>query len=184
MRTYYEILGIRPDVPQEIISAVYKTWMQALRVHPDLGGDEDFAKEVNEAYETLRDPHRREVYDRKVVRFAMSPYEVREYRKAPRFNVDAEIAYSVAPFDKWNKARVMDASAIGLKVKSNQRLEVGDNISIAFQLSVDSAREAAIKWTKMVAKDQYECGVEFFHPIPDILVKLGCLPVDNKKKSR
>ncbi|HPM42119.1 MAG TPA: J domain-containing protein, partial [bacterium] len=61
--TYYDILGITPMAPPEVVSAVYRAWMQALRVHPDLGGDEELAKKINAAYETLKDPARRAEYD-------------------------------------------------------------------------------------------------------------------------
>ena len=57
--TYYEILGVTPAAPKEIVSAVYRAWMKAMRVHPDLGGDPELAKTINEAYDILKDPDRR-----------------------------------------------------------------------------------------------------------------------------
>jgi DnaJ-class molecular chaperone len=173
MRTYYDILGIKHDVPQEIIAAVYRTWMHALRIHPDLGGDEALAIEINEAYQTLKDPRSREIYDKEVVCYATSSCDKGESRKAPRFSVDVEIAFSVAPFENWERARVLDASALGLKIRVSKKLEVGDNIAIAFQLSVNSAAEGSIKWKRCFGKNEYECGVEFFRAIPDVLKKLG-----------
>ncbi len=60
---YYEILHVHPEAPLEIIKASYRTLMQRLRAHPDLGGDAAKAAVINEAYETLRDGQRREAYD-------------------------------------------------------------------------------------------------------------------------
>ncbi len=60
---YYAILHVHPDAPLEIIKASYRTLMQRLRAHPDLGGDAARAAAINEAYETLRDAQRREAYD-------------------------------------------------------------------------------------------------------------------------
>ena len=54
--TFYDILGITPKAPPEVIVAVYRAWMKALRVHPDLGGDEELAKRINAAYDVIKDP--------------------------------------------------------------------------------------------------------------------------------
>jgi hypothetical protein len=63
-RNYYRILHIQPDAPRAIIKASYRTQMQKLRMHPDLGGDEWNAHLLNEAYQILRDPDRRRAYDK------------------------------------------------------------------------------------------------------------------------
>jgi curved DNA-binding protein CbpA len=61
---YYHILHVHPDAPTEIIKSSYRTLMQRMRMHPDLGGDTASAALINEAYETLMEPGRREAYDR------------------------------------------------------------------------------------------------------------------------
>jgi hypothetical protein len=63
-RNYYRILHVQPDAPTEIIKSSYRTLMQKLRMHPDLGGDQWNATLINEAYETLMNPGRRAEYDR------------------------------------------------------------------------------------------------------------------------
>ena len=50
----------------EIIQASYRTIMQKLKAHPDLGGDTWNASVINEAYQTLVDPIRRTYYDEKL----------------------------------------------------------------------------------------------------------------------
>lgn len=62
-RNYYRILHIQPDAPDAIIKASYRTQMQKLRMHPDLGGDEWNASLLNEAYRVLSDPQLRRAYD-------------------------------------------------------------------------------------------------------------------------
>ena len=62
-RNYYRILHIQPDAPQDIIKASYRTQMQKLKMHPDLGGDEWNASVLNEAYRVLSDPEQRAAYD-------------------------------------------------------------------------------------------------------------------------
>ncbi|KIZ04147.1 putative DnaJ proteinJ1 [Monoraphidium neglectum] len=59
---YYKILGVSPTAtPDEIKKAHRKL---ALKHHPDKGGDPDTFKEINEAHDVLKDPKKREIYDR------------------------------------------------------------------------------------------------------------------------
>ncbi len=62
-RNYYRVLQVQPDAPVEIIKASYRTLMRELKRHPDLGGANSEAADLNEAYETLTDPKRRAAYD-------------------------------------------------------------------------------------------------------------------------
>jgi hypothetical protein len=60
---YYQVLHVHPDAPVEIIRSSYRTLMQSLRNHPDLGGDHESAAIINEAYAVLSDPGKRAEYD-------------------------------------------------------------------------------------------------------------------------
>lgn len=62
-RNYYRILYVQPDAPMEVVQAAYRTIMQKLKAHPDLGGDHWNASVINEAFETLIDADRRRAYD-------------------------------------------------------------------------------------------------------------------------
>lgn len=66
-RNYYRILHVQPDAPCEIIKASYRTLMQKLKQHPDLGGDSWNASILNEAYAILTDAKKRAAYDRKIL---------------------------------------------------------------------------------------------------------------------
>jgi curved DNA-binding protein len=64
-RDYYESLGVPRDASEEDIRRAYRKL--ARQYHPDVNKDagaEDRFKEVSEAYEVLRDPEKRERYDR------------------------------------------------------------------------------------------------------------------------
>jgi curved DNA-binding protein len=64
-RDYYEVLGVSRDASAEEIQAAYRRL--ARQYHPDVNKDpgaEDRFKEIAEAYEVLRDPEKRERYDR------------------------------------------------------------------------------------------------------------------------
>ncbi len=63
-RNYYRILHVQQDAPVEVIKSSYRTLMQKLRYHPDLGGDEWNAALLNEALDVLCDGKKRAAYDR------------------------------------------------------------------------------------------------------------------------
>jgi molecular chaperone DnaJ len=60
-RDYYEALGISKDASADEIKKAFRR--AAIEHHPDRGGDEAKFKEVNEAYEILKDPSKRQRYD-------------------------------------------------------------------------------------------------------------------------
>ncbi|GAX75131.1 hypothetical protein CEUSTIGMA_g2575.t1 [Chlamydomonas eustigma] len=63
--SFYDILGVTPDADVRDIKRAYYSIMRDC--HPDQSGDyeetNEFCKMLNEIYETLSDPARREVYD-------------------------------------------------------------------------------------------------------------------------
>jgi hypothetical protein len=67
-RNYYRVLHVQPDAPPAVIKSTYRTLMQKLKMHPDLGGDTWNAALVNEAYAVLHDPLKREQYDRQILK--------------------------------------------------------------------------------------------------------------------
>jgi hypothetical protein len=60
-RNHYRLLHVQPDAPPEVIKAAYRALI-ATR-HPDVGGDEDQAALLNDAYAVLSDPAKRAGYD-------------------------------------------------------------------------------------------------------------------------
>lgn len=61
-RDYYEVLGVKKDASADEIKKAFRK--AAVKYHPDKeGGDETKFKEINEAYEVLKDEKKRQRYD-------------------------------------------------------------------------------------------------------------------------
>ena len=61
----YDLLGVSPDVNENDLRRAYKK--KAMQLHPDRNRDDPNATEkfqqVNEAYDILKDPQKRQAYD-------------------------------------------------------------------------------------------------------------------------
>ena len=60
-KSYYDILGVKKTASADEIKKAFRKLAQ--KHHPDAGGDEETFKEINEAYEVLSDPEKKEQYD-------------------------------------------------------------------------------------------------------------------------
>lgn len=60
-KDYYEVLGVGKNASADEIKKAFRRL--AVQHHPDRGGDEAKFKEINEAYEVLKDPSKRQRYD-------------------------------------------------------------------------------------------------------------------------
>src|SRR5579863_3452039 len=60
-REYYEFLGVGKSSNADELKKAYRK--AAVEHHPDRGGNEEKFKEINEAYEVLKDEAKRKRYD-------------------------------------------------------------------------------------------------------------------------
>jgi curved DNA-binding protein len=58
----YKVLGVDRNTNEIDLKKAYKS--KAMKHHPDKGGDEAKFKELNEAYDVLKDPQKKAAYDR------------------------------------------------------------------------------------------------------------------------
>jgi len=108
-RNYYRLLHVQFDAPVEVIQASYRTIMQKLKQHPDLGGDEANASLLNEAYSVLINTEKRAKYDKTYLKKSMTarrrgftPKPAQEqssvFKKAPASTTNGAAQYgSMAP---------------------------------------------------------------------------------------
>jgi curved DNA-binding protein CbpA len=106
MKNYYHILGIDHNATLDVIKKAHKKL--SLKFHPDVNGDDDFFterfKEAQEAYETLRDPIKRKLYDDKLNNASRSQGSSDSYNFSPsieffrttkaEFEYDDEVVFS------------------------------------------------------------------------------------------
>ena len=58
---YYDVLGLQVDCSPQDITKAYRNL--AKEYHPDRGGDQRRFHEISEAYDVLKDPHKRAQFD-------------------------------------------------------------------------------------------------------------------------
>jgi len=161
---YYNTLGIPKSASEADIKTAYRK--MAMKHHPDRGGDEKKFKEVTEAYETLSDPQKKQMFDMGVDPNAQhtsyrqgSPFEFhfntgnfedvfsnfgfggRPVRKNKTLNVNIEVA-----LEDILKGRVIDAE-IGIP-NGNKRLvniEVPPGIESGQQIRYRGMGEHTLK---------------------------------------
>jgi len=61
MANYYDILGVPRNASKNDVKDAFKK--KAMQYHPDRGGNEEQFKEINEAYDVLKDPQKKSMYD-------------------------------------------------------------------------------------------------------------------------
>jgi DnaJ-class molecular chaperone len=61
MANYYDILGVPRNASGKDVKNAFKK--KAMQYHPDRGGNEEQFKEINEAYDVLKDPQKKSMYD-------------------------------------------------------------------------------------------------------------------------
>jgi DnaJ-class molecular chaperone len=61
MANYYDILGVPRNASGNDLKNAFKK--KAMQYHPDRGGNEEQFKQINEAYDCLKDPQKKSMYD-------------------------------------------------------------------------------------------------------------------------
>jgi len=180
-QTYYEILQVSNDASEEVIRAAYKAQMVKGRKHPDLGGDAEEAKTINEAFEVLSDPRRRADYDTTLgvvpTPKAQKGEAGSERRRVRRHDIDAAVSYCIDHDTKWHAARVVDFSILGLRLRSHETLEVGQQLVVVPPNLAALAMHGTIRWVRVyhptIFERVYEAGIEFPDQITNIRQRLS-----------
>src|SRR3954447_2895434 len=117
-KDYYQIMGVARDASQDEIKRSYRRL--ARKFHPDVSKEanaEDKFKEVQEAYEVLKDPQRRAAYDQLGSNWRAG----QEFRPPPDWGTDFE--FSTSSFGSGGESDFSDffASLFGQRSPFGQR---------------------------------------------------------------
>lgn len=133
---YYNILGVNKTAsPDEIKQAYRKLAMQH---HPDKGGNEKTFQQINEAYDTLKDPAKRQQYDNPAPRndfnFRANNFEdifgtffKQGMQQRPRKNRDVRLQVTITLEDVLNGKNLVAEYVLpsGQNVSANLHLHPG-----------------------------------------------------------
>lgn len=116
---YYSTLGINKNASQEEIKKAYKK--MSMQHHPDrTGGDDSKFKEINEAYQTLNDPKKKQMYDQ----FGTSDPRQHQYRSS-----DFEFNFNGSPFGGFDDI-FAEMFGQGRRQRSNRPIQVAVDVSL------------------------------------------------------
>jgi curved DNA-binding protein CbpA len=131
---YYEVLQVHPRASQEMVKKAYRTLMGEMGAHPDVGGDEERAKLINEAYTVLGDLDLRRAYDQaraRQVRGDGSRGAARSYAggggRAPGADLDALSRFMTKVF---LSAVVVAAGMMIARVLENPIVDIADLVAM------------------------------------------------------
>lgn len=170
---YYDLLGVAPNAPLLAIRKAYRARMLKLRKHPDLGGANDDAVLLNEAYTVLKDRNRRADYDRLFLATLAEPLAAtkparasgRERRRATRMPYAGHIHVRVGRIGVIQPGQCRDLSTGGLCLRTVAALRPGTALGLVFADDPGLMLEGEVRWVRPVPQRfgaiLYEGGVEF-----------------------
>jgi curved DNA-binding protein len=123
---YYSTLGIDRNASQEQIKKAYKK--MSMQHHPDrTGGDDSKFKEINEAYQNLSDPQKKQMYDQ----FGTTDPRQRQYNSQ-----NYEFNFNGSPFS-GGMDDIFESFFGGSPFGSQRRRAVNRPINVAVDISLE-----------------------------------------------
>lgn len=146
-KDYYKIMGVSRDASAEEIKRAYRKL--ARKYHPDVSKEPDAEarfKEINEAYEVLKDPKKRAAYDQLGTRWKAGE----EFRPPPDWNVGGFDfgGFEGGPthFSDFFEALFGGASPFGARRGPRQGFRMrGENEYAKLQISLEEAYRGATR---------------------------------------
>jgi len=139
----YRILQVDPAAEDVVIHAAYRALMK--RHHPDRGGSTVTAEQLNRAYATLRDPDRRQAYDRSFPEAGSEPASVGPSSSPLVVELGSEFRQRFEPVSAPGFAWMFDfVGAVKGEPRQHiwiSRLQRGDPVDAnTFRARIDAAR--------------------------------------------
>jgi curved DNA-binding protein len=150
---YYSILGVPKNASPEEIKRAYRKL--AMKHHPDRGGDAAKLQEINEAYDTLKNPTKRQQYDNPQPRFDTGSMNQNPFGQAGFEDIFASMFRQphVRPRQPKNNDIVLAADIdlrdvlIGKQLIMSYRLGTGRNETVEVDIPKGAKHGDAVRYT-------------------------------------
>lgn len=137
MKNYYDTLGVSETASDKEIKSAFRKL--AAQHHPDKGGDEKKFKEINEAYDTLKNTKKRQEYD------TMRKYGERSYGSGEGFSFNMNDMFSEDIFQDFFSGFGFNPRGRGSTRVYRNRPRVNQSINIRISLSIKEVYHACEK---------------------------------------
>lgn len=137
-KNYYDILQVNKNASPEIVEKAYKILVK--KYHPDLQTSEnkhqaeEILKEINEAYDVLSDPQKRQEFDESLIENTISQEEKpkQTYQNQNTYNYEQELQN--ARNKAYHDAYIQDMKNRGYKIRYKKTFE--DYLHSAISLGI------------------------------------------------
>lgn len=128
MKNYYDTLGVAETATDNEIKSAFRKL--AAQHHPDKGGDANKFKEINEAYDTLKNTQRRQEYD------AMRKYGERSHGSGTGFNFNSSDFFSEDIFEDFFSGFGFGPGGRGNTRVYTRRPRVNKSVNVRLSVSI------------------------------------------------
>jgi curved DNA-binding protein len=137
MKNYYNALGVSETASDNEIKSAFRKL--AAQHHPDKGGDEKKFKEINEAYDTLKNTKKRQEYD------TMRKYGEQSYGSGKGFSFNTNDIFSEDVFQDFFSGFGFNPRGRGSTRVYRNRPRVNQSVNIRISLSIKEVYHACEK---------------------------------------
>ncbi len=175
---YYAILQVAIGASPQDVKRAWKNLLQKKCRHPDLGGTDEDAVQINEAYAVLKDPLRRAAYDRLYITHVISDEQpqpstngnghgqpAQNRRRVRRINYVNEVYVQKPNTENSWTAQTQDISLYGMRIRTTQKLKPSDVLEVSFAQDPGFMIQGTVQWHRMIPQrfgnPLFEAGLEF-----------------------
>lgn len=137
MKNYYDALGVTETASDSEIKSAFRKL--AAQHHPDKGGDANKFKEINEAYDTLKNTQKRQEYD------AMRKYGERSFGSGNGFNFNSSDFFSEDIFEDFFSGFGFGPGGRGNTRVYTRRPRVNKSVNVRISVSIKEVMQSIEK---------------------------------------
>lgn len=137
MKNYYDALGVSETASDNEIKSAFRKL--AAKHHPDKGGDEKKFKEINEAYDTLKNTQKRQEYD------TMRKYGSRNFGQGENFSFNMNDFFTEDVFEDFFSGFSFGPGGRGQTRVYRKQPRVNKSVNIRISVSIKEVMQSVEK---------------------------------------